>query len=560
MAVTRLSPLASANDFNLNIGGTHSSTTFNREYSSGAYSITSSVLDTSIDIYAYNSDGSLAGYTSTKAFIATKGFSKMVVIGGTSGDVLGFTYKNTFTTSNTTAEVTAGPFITDITPSAMANQDNSITITGGNFASDVAVAFTGTSYSSTAAKSIVRTNASELIVTRPDNFPVSASPYTVTITNPGVNSPVGTNAHIAAAAVTAGVIPSWSTSTTLPAFQKTVSYSQSVVATDADGSSSLTYSENSSTLPTGITFSAGTFSGTPSANGGSYTASIRATDSGGNFVDRTFTMTQDKPDAPTIGVATALSQTSMSVEFTAPSYTGTSTITSYTATSSPGGVTATLSQAGSGTITVTGLTSDTAYTFTVTATNTSGASVASSASTSASTLPAFEGNYYALGTVTVPSGGLSSITFSGIPQTGYTSLQLRCLVKTTSNSNSDGGLSYIFNDDSGSNYSGHSIRGSGSSATGSGGANTSSCGLGFATGTNSNNTSTFASYIIDIVDYAAVNKFKTTRSIEAYDLNGVEGSVFIVGNNWRSYDKINKITFQGVTFAQNSQFALYGVK
>jgi hypothetical protein len=92
-----------------------------------------------------------------------------------------------------------------------------------------------------------------------------------------------------------------------------------------------------------------------------------------------------KPDAPTIGSATATSTTTATVAFTAPAKDGGATITSYTATSSPGGVTGTLSQAGSGTITVSGLTTGTAYTFTVTATNSVGTSVASSASNSITT-------------------------------------------------------------------------------------------------------------------------------------------------------------------------------
>ncbi|TXD49046.1 fibronectin type III domain-containing protein [Polaribacter sp. IC073] len=68
------------------------------------------------------------------------------------------------------------------------------------------------------------------------------------------------------------------------------------------------------------------------------------------------------------------------VSFTAPSSNGGSAITSYTATSSPGGFTETVSQAGSGTITVTGLTNGTAYTFTVTATSSIGTSLASAVS------------------------------------------------------------------------------------------------------------------------------------------------------------------------------------
>jgi alpha-tubulin suppressor-like RCC1 family protein len=70
------------------------------------------------------------------------------------------------------------------------------------------------------------------------------------------------------------------------------------------------------------------------------------------------------------------------VSFTAPAYDGGSTILYYTATSSPGGITGTLNQAGSGTITVTGLSLLTEYTFTVTATNSLGTSSPSASSNS----------------------------------------------------------------------------------------------------------------------------------------------------------------------------------
>lgn len=84
------------------------------------------------------------------------------------------------------------------------------------------------------------------------------------------------------------------------------------------------------------------------------------------------------PGAPTIGTATA-GDASASVTFTAPASDGGSAITGYTVTSSPGGLTG----AGSASpITVTGLTNGTAYTFTVTATNSVGTSSASAASNS----------------------------------------------------------------------------------------------------------------------------------------------------------------------------------
>jgi hypothetical protein len=87
------------------------------------------------------------------------------------------------------------------------------------------------------------------------------------------------------------------------------------------------------------------------------------------------------PDAPTIETVVA-GNAQATVPFTAPSSDGGSAITSYTAISSPGGITGTISQSGSGSITVTGLTNGTAYTFSVTATNAIGTSATSDASSS----------------------------------------------------------------------------------------------------------------------------------------------------------------------------------
>ena len=88
------------------------------------------------------------------------------------------------------------------------------------------------------------------------------------------------------------------------------------------------------------------------------------------------------PDAPTIGTATTLSDSAISVAFTPPSNGGGSPITSYTVTSSPGGYTATGSTSP---IVVSGLNGGTGYTFTVTATNAAGTSDASGSSNQATT-------------------------------------------------------------------------------------------------------------------------------------------------------------------------------
>ena len=408
MAVSKFTSSSNANDFNLNIGSTYSATTLTQEYPAGAYSFTSVANDTSMDLYFYNAQGFVC-YTNTKGVIAPTGFNKIVIIGGTVGDVLSFSYKTTFTTVAETTETTAGPVILSVTPTSLPNVNSSTTVTGLNFATDIAATFTGTDNSVRNAKSVVRGSATSLVITRPDSMPTTYSPYNLTVTNPSVAyQPTGSSANTIS--VTAGVVPVWVTSATLANFIKTQSYSVTVSATDADGGSSITYSTVSGSLPTGLNFNTatGVISGTPTDNSGNpYSYTIRATDSGGNYADRTFTLSQVVADAPTIGIATINVLTgTASIPFIAPAYTGTSTITTYTATSSPSGYSGTLSQAGSGTITITGITGSTQYTFTVTATNSGGVSISSTASNSIG-LPISFTATGSLQTFTVPTGKTS---------------------------------------------------------------------------------------------------------------------------------------------------------
>lgn len=111
----------------------------------------------------------------------------------------------------------------------------------------------------------------------------------------------------------------------------------------------------------------------------SYTFTVTATNAAGtsaaSAASNSITATT-VPQAPTIGTATA-GEGSATVAYTAGA-TGGATITTFTATSSPGSITGT----GASPIAVSGLTNGTAYTFTVTATNANGTSAASAASNS----------------------------------------------------------------------------------------------------------------------------------------------------------------------------------
>ena len=125
------------------------------------------------------------------------------------------------------------------------------------------------------------------------------------------------------------------------------------------------------------------------------------------------------PSAPTIGTATALSATTATVSFT-PEYDGGSAITSYTVTSTPGSITATGTASP---IVVSGLTTGTAYTFRVTATNSVGTGAASAASNSATTwsVPGAP----TVGTATATGATTATLAFTagttgGTPITSYT--------------------------------------------------------------------------------------------------------------------------------------------
>jgi len=179
------------------------------------------------------------------------------------------------------------------------------------------------------------------------------------------------------------------------------------------------------------------------------------------------------------------------------------------------------------------------------------------------------GSYDALATITVPSGGLSSITFAGIPN-GYRHLQIRGIAQDNRATYNTSGLNMQLNGDTAGNYSWHYLQAAWDA--GSSGAQSSGAGSGSDIGylasiTSSVASNVFAGVIIDFTDYADTNKYKTVRCLSGADANadasGYRPHPRLSSGSWRNKSPISSITLYsqfGTLINQYSQFALYGVK
>lgn len=173
---------------------------------------------------------------------------------------------------------------------------------------------------------------------------------------------------------------------------------------------------------------------------------------------------------------------------------------------------------------------------------------------------------FALQNIVVGSAGASSVTFNNIPST-YTHLQVRAFVQTNRGTYGVDSMGLEVNGDTSSSYAYHYLRGSGSSAVSAASTSLtkiteiSTVGCGTTTG------GTFGVSIIDILDYANTNKYKTFRNLNGCDINGtvasVGGYLSLVSGLWMKTNAITSLKFtpdSGTAFTQYSQFALYGVK
>lgn len=169
---------------------------------------------------------------------------------------------------------------------------------------------------------------------------------------------------------------------------------------------------------------------------------------------------------------------------------------------------------------------------------------------------ALPNSYESISTVSVGSGGVSSVDFSSIPST-YKHIQIRGIFQTTKNADSQ--MYTRFNGDTANNYSYHGLYGTGS-AVGSGGSGLINTGAWGNCGPTT--ASVFTTVVMDILDYADTNKYKTVRVLTGYDNNG-SGLIYLSSFGWRSTSAISSMSIfcaNSGTTQQYSRFALYGIK
>ena len=169
------------------------------------------------------------------------------------------------------------------------------------------------------------------------------------------------------------------------------------------------------------------------------------------------------------------------------------------------------------------------------------------------------GNFENIASVTLSSGSSSGITFSSIPNT-YKHLQIRGILRSDRGYAQAGNV-MRFNGDTGNNYSWHGLTGNGSSVSSFDTSGLPSFMYLGEMPAVSGLSNTFGAVVIDILDYANTNKYKTSRALTGNDRNGA-GEGGMVSGNWRNTNAITSITILELAsnLVQYSSLALYGVK
>jgi len=168
-------------------------------------------------------------------------------------------------------------------------------------------------------------------------------------------------------------------------------------------------------------------------------------------------------------------------------------------------------------------------------------------------------NYVLLEKITVGAGGATSVTFSGIPQTGYTDLVVKISGRTNRNYGEDQFI-VRFNSDTGNNYASRFLQAyDGAVATNSeSGTNTARFGMISAAGSVANG---FGNAELYIANYTS----STYKPISTDAVSGGSASpvgMWLTASLWSNTAAINSIFLDaanGTEWLQHSTFYLYGV-
>jgi hypothetical protein len=169
--------------------------------------------------------------------------------------------------------------------------------------------------------------------------------------------------------------------------------------------------------------------------------------------------------------------------------------------------------------------------------------------------------YVKIASVTVGSGGASTIAFSSIPAT-YTDL----VVKLSSRQNLAqiyGVLNVQFNGTGGTAYSYRLIQGNGSSASSSNQTGVDSIYGVFSDNGANSTASTFSNIEMYVPNYAGSN-FKSVSLDQVSENNATTAYAILNAGIWSNTSAITSITFatggSGASFVQYSTATLYGIK
>ena len=160
------------------------------------------------------------------------------------------------------------------------------------------------------------------------------------------------------------------------------------------------------------------------------------------------------------------------------------------------------------------------------------------------------------------TGSSGTISFTSIPAT-YKHLQIRMFAKGTATGGgvNTGGKLNFNSDTTSTNYYRHSLSGNGTAASAA--ASNSDNEIINSIGSSSS-ANVYGINIIDILDYADTNKYKTVRNLLGQDNNG-SGVVQLTSGLWKNTAAVTRIDLiADPTYLTNwttaSSFALYGIK